>query len=170
LNKKWESKDTFAGGNNFIDNWVVARYQGQDRLFGSSIEGALQLWEEEETDELSLTGSSEFTEEQIASRLTTRRYIGGNTGTVKKFNRGTINFEVGEDDALTVSATTENPESTVTALTEVATADEDKHKRFRINKRGTGVELDIQTTEGRPQIRSVSVGSTETQLANKTFE
>lgn len=170
LNKKWESKDTFAGGVNFIDNWVVCQKDGQDRLFGSSVEGALQLWEEKETDELSLTEGADFTEEQILGKLTTRRYIGGNTSTVKKFNRGTINFEVGINDAMTVSATTENPETTVTSLTEVATANEDKHKRFRINKRGTGVQLEVNTTEGRPQIRSFTVGSTETQLANKTFE
>jgi len=170
LNKKWESKDTFAGGLNYIDNWVVARYQGQDRLFGSSIEGALQLWEEKETDEVSLTAGATFTEEEIAGRLVTRRYIGDSTSSQKKFNRGTINYEVGTSDAMTVTSVTENPETSVVSLTEVASGDEDKHKRFRINKRGTGVQLDIQTTVGRPQIRSVTVESTETQGANKTFE
>jgi len=170
LNKKWESKDTFTGSANYIDNWVVCQKAGQDRLFASSVEGALQLWEENEDDEIPTEVGGSFVATEIDGRLTTRRYIGSGSHDIKRFNRGSINFEVGTSDAFTVTATSENPESSVTALTEVATADEDKHKRFRINKRGTGLELDINTTVGRPQIKSVSVGSTETQRSNKTFE
>lgn len=169
LNKKWESKDTFNGVN-YVDNWVVCQFEGQDRLFGSSVEGALQLWEELETDEISATEGADFTTEEILGNITTRRYTGGNQSSVKKFNRGTVNFDVGTSDAFTVTATTTNPETSVVALTEVATADEDKHKRFRINKRGTGVELEIKSTVGRPTIRNVTVESTETQRANKSFE
>ena len=170
LNKKWESKDTFTGSANYIDNWVICQKAGQDRLFASSVEGALQLWEELEFDEIPVEEGGDFENTEIDGRLTTRRYIGQSSHDMKRFNRGTINFEVGTSDAFTVTATTENPETSVTALTEVATADEDKHKRFRINKRGTGLEIDINTTIGRPQIKSVSIGSTETQRANKTFE
>ena len=170
LNKKWESKDTFVGSSNYIDNWVICQKDGQDRLFASSVEGALQLYEELELDKIPIIEAGPFVNTEIAGRLTTRRYVGGSNNTVKKFNRGTVNFEVGTSDAFTVTATTENPETSVTGLTEVATADEDKHKRFRINKRGTGVELDINTTVGRPTIRSISAESTETQRANKSFE
>jgi len=170
LNKKWESKDTFVGSSNYIDNWVICQKDGQDRLFASSVEGALQLYEELELDEIPIIEAGPFVNTEIAGKLTTRRYVGGSNNTVKKFNRGTVNFEVGTSDAFTVTATTENPETSVTGLTEVATADEDKHKRFRINKRGTGVELEVNTTVGRPTIRSISAESTETQRANKSFE
>lgn len=170
LNKKWESKDTFAGGVNYIDNWTVCKKDGQNRLFASSLEGALQLWEEAETDEVSIIEGAVFTQEEIVGRITTRRYVGDSISSVKKFNRSTINFNVGVGDEFTVTAITENPEKSVTILTEVSVVDQDKHKRKRINKRGTGVQLDIISTKGRPTVRSVTVESTETQRSNKNFE
>lgn len=170
LNKKWESKDTFAGGVNYIDNWTVCKKDGQDRLFASSLEGALQLWEEAETDEVSLIEGASFTNEEIVGRITTRRYIGDSISSAKKFNRATVNYNVGVGDEFTITAITENPETSVQILSEVSTVDQDKHKRKRINKRGTGVQLDIISTVGRPTMRSVTVESTETQGSNKNFE
>lgn len=174
INGKWESKDTF-GSANYIDNFVVCKKDGKDRLFATSIEGAIQLWEELEFDQL----GSVPTNTQIPSRLITRRYTMSSSNIfksngfapveVKRFMRTSINIDVNNGDVMTVAATTENPDSTATIASYTFTSAEDHLKRPRINKRGTGCEIDIASTTGRPKIRSVAVEGTESQLSNKSF-
>jgi len=172
INRKWESKDTFAS-NNYIDNWVVCKKSGKDRLFATSLEGSIQLYEELDHDEL---GSSP-TNTEIVGQLITRRYTMGNASNLNtvtpfsplesnRFMRGSANLNVLNGDVVTITANTQDPDSTVQLASYTFTADEDHHKRFRINKRGTGCELQIDSTVGRPEIRSVSIDGTEFQRSN----
>lgn len=176
INKKWESKDTF-GSDNFIDNWVICQKGGKDRLFATSVEGSIQLYEELEFDEL----GSVPTPVQIYGNLITRRYtMGVATNTVNvnpfsplesnRFVRGSANITAKNGEQMTVRVNTEDPDSTALLATYAFTQDGNTHKRFRINKRGTGAEIQLETQQGRPSIRSVSVDGTEYQRANKNFE
>jgi len=83
-----------------------------------------------------------------------------------RFMRGSANLNVLNGDVVTITANTQDPDSTVQLASYTFTADEDHHKRFRINKRGTGCELQIDSTVGRPEIRSVSIDGTEFQRSN----
>ena len=176
INGGWESKDTF-GSANYIDNWVVCRKSGKDRLFATSLEGSIQLWEELDHDEL---GSSP-TNTEIPLQLITRRYTMGNTTDLtsvtpfsplqsNRFMRGRVNLDVLNGDVMTITANTENPDSTVQVASYTFTATEDHLKSFRINKRGTGCEIQIDSTVGRPTIRSILIEGTETQRGNKNTE
>ena len=168
INNKWESKDTF-GSDNFIDNWVVCKKDGKDRLFATSLEGSLQLYEELDHDEL----GSVPTDTEIPAQIITREYNGaGPMGRmeVKKFHRGSLNITSKNGDDIDVTAITRDPDSTVTSANYAFTADEECLKRFRINKRGTGCRIQVDVNAGRPKIRSSSVEHSETQRANKTFE
>jgi len=176
LNGKWESKDTFTS-TNYIDDWVVCQKDGKDRLFATSIEGSIQLYEELDHDELGATP----TDTEIAGQLITRRYsMGVATNTVNvnpfsplesnRFVRGSANMSVLNGDQVNITVNTEDPDSTEQVASYTFTADESHHKRFRINKRGTGAEVQVDTVAGRPSIRSVSVEGTEYQRANKNFE
>jgi len=176
INGKWESKDTFAS-TNYIDNWVVCQKDGKDRLFATSIEGAIQLYEELDHDEL----GSAPTNTEIAGQLITRRYTMGVATSrvdvnpfspleVNRFVRGSTNMSVLNGDQVNITVNTEDPDTTEQVASYTFTADEGHHKRFRINKRGTGAEVQIDSVAGRPSIRSVSVEGTEHQRANKNFE
>lgn len=176
INRKWESKDTF-GSANYIDGWVVCKKDGKDRLFATSLEGSIQLYEELDHDEL---GSSP-TNTEIPSQLITRRYTMGNSSNLNtvtpfaplesnRFMRGSVNLNVLNGDVMTITANTQDPDSTVQVASYTFTATEDHHKRFRINKRGTGCEIQIDSTVGRPEIRSISIDGTEFSRSNSNFE
>ncbi len=173
LNGRWESKDTFGAEGSFVDNWVVAEKDGKDRLFGTSLEGALQLWEELDHDEIGPVGGP-FVTTEIPGQMITRIYNGsGSSGLfdTKKWAKGSIDFEVLDADAFSVTANTENPDSTVlSASYGPFSGDEDHFRSFRINKRGRGVAIQLDTSAGRPEFRRITVQGTTHQRANKNFE
>ncbi len=175
INKGWESKDTF-GTDNFIDNWVVCKKDGKDRLFATSLEGSIQLWEELDHDELGSTP----TDTEIPGKLITREYTGANATNLTTVNpfaslevgmykRASINFTNLANDQVTVSSITRDPDITK-VLANYTFSGGDSLKRTRIKQRGTGCRMQIESTEGRPSVRSISVESSETQRSNKTFE
>jgi len=178
LNQKWESIDSYAGGNNYADDFVIANKDGKQRLLSTSVEGAVQLLEELDHDELGTIGGG-VSNAEIAGQLITRRYTLGSATMLNprdfsalennKFMRSSINFESLSGDAFTVTATTENPDASSVIATYTRLSAEDYHKRPRINKRGTGCELQFDTTAGRSAIRSTSVEGIELQRANKNF-
>jgi len=170
LNGKWESKDTFGAEGSFIDDFVVCNKSGKKRLFGTSVEGAVQLWEELDHDEIGPLGGP-FLDVEIPGQLITRRYTQNDPFDVKKYMKGSIDFDVLANDEFSITATTENPDSTATVATYSSlTTKEDHFRSFRINKRGRGCEIQIDSTVGRPEIRQITVQATVLQRANKSFE
>jgi len=175
INGGWESKDTFAS-DNFIDNWVVCRKDGKERLFATSLEGSIQLWEELDLDEL----GSIPTNTEIPGKLITREYTGANSTNlttvnpfasleVGQYKRASINFTTLNNDQVRVSSITRDPDMTKQLASYTFSAG-DSLKRPRIKQRGTGCRMQIESVEGRPSVRSIAVESSETQRSNKTFE
>lgn len=160
LNQGWESVDVFPSGL-YIDDLLVSTYGNLRRVFATNREGAIYLYEDGSVDETGTVASP--TSNQIVGKLWTRAYWLNGTNSVKRFSKGTVHLETaGSTDALTVMASARNPDSTTTVKTFTATAADDKTLRFRLaGKRGNSLSLRIETSVGRPIIRSTSIDGIE---------
>ncbi len=177
LNKKWESKDTFGAEGSFIDNFVVANLNGKKRLFATSLEGAVQLFEELDIDKIGPVGGP-FADVEIAGQIITRRYTMKQTSLlqtnsltfdIKRFMKGSADFESLAGDSVEITTTSENPDATSISASYTFTDENDHFRNFRINKRGRGCEIQIDTISGRPVVRKITIQGTAFQRANKEF-
>jgi hypothetical protein len=160
LNQGWESVDVFPNGL-FIDDLLVSTYGKRRRLYATNREGAIYLLEEGDVDQTGAVATP--TSSAIVGKLWTRAYWLSGNGSVKRFSKGTVHMEsTGTTDAVTVTAATRNPDSTGVVSTFTATAADDKTLRFRLGgKRGNSISLRIETSAGRPIIRSTAVDGIE---------
>lgn len=159
LNPGWESVDVFPAGH-FVDDLLISTWGNQRRLFATNREGAIYLMEEEECDETGEVASP--TENPIPGKLWTRAYLLSDSNSLKRFSKGVVHLEAtGIGDAVTISASTRNPDSVSLLKTFVATSADDRTELFRIKKRGHSLSLRIESTSGRPIIRSVYVDGTD---------
>jgi hypothetical protein len=167
LNQGWESVDVFPSGV-YIDDLLVSTYGNLRRVFATNREGAIYLYEDGSVDETGTVASP--TSNQIVGKLWTRAYWLNGTNSVKRFSKGTVHLETASSsDALTVTASARNPDSTTTVKTFTATAADDKTLRFRLaGKRGNSLSLRIETSVGRPTIRSVAVDGTDNGYSTRS--
>jgi len=168
LNQKWESIDTFGGEGSFIDDFVVVQKDGKDRLFITSKEGALQLYEELEDDDIGPVGGP-FVPVTIQGQLITRSYTFDEDFDIHRYNRGSIELEADQDDSLEVTAITINPDTKSVLATYTFTDDNDHHRRFRIAQRGREAQIQIDTTGGRPTIRQLTIEGTNFGRSNNSY-
>ena len=153
LNKQWESIDTFPSGV-YIDDLLITTYSEQKRLFATSREGVILLFEEQDVDD-----DTSGTDNAIGGRITTRRYT-LQTSDIKRWHYGMANWEnLASGDQVSISVQTTNPDSDETIISnQTASSAEDLSKRFSLGrKRGYGVQLDLTTSAGRPIIRTLGV-------------
>ena len=169
LNKKWESKDTFAAEGSFVDNFVVCNKDGKKRLFATSVEGAVQLLEELDHDEIGPVGGP-FVDTEIAGQLKTRKYDFDEFFDTKRISRGSVSTDESTNDSFTVTVNTQNPDESSLIATYTATGDEDYYRPFRIAKRGRAVDLQFDTLIGRPELRETNIEATGFYRSNKPLE
>lgn len=155
LNQQWESVDTFPAGV-YIDDLLVSTYGRQRRVFATTREGGIYLYEDGNVDETGTVATP--TNNQIQGKLWTRAYWLSGSNSVKRFNRFVANIETqASGDVIAFKASTRNPDSVSTITTVTSTAADDATIRRMVGKRGNSLSLRIETTNGRPIIRSVSV-------------
>ena len=153
LNKQWESIDSFPS-NVAIDDLLITDYNNNKRLFATSTDGVIMLFEEQNIDD-----DNSGTDTQIQGQVTTRRYT-LQTSDIKRWHYGIANWENrASGDTLSLAVQTTNPDSTETIISnQTASGAGDLTKRFSLGrKRGYGIQLDLTTTAGRPIIRTLGV-------------
>ena len=175
LNKNWESVDVYPVGLN-ADNLIVASYQFQKRLYIlTNFAGALQfggvfLTEEIESGDFYTTGNSGVSLpfslpvdlnsgglfNQINSFVRTREFT-MNSLSEKRFSRGEFQFNNIQQDAVTISATMHDPDSTQEILGYQFSGNSDGTLRPRIAMRGSGADFTIQFSSGRPALKGVTI-------------
>jgi hypothetical protein len=164
-NGEWESVDSYPGSFD-IQGWHKIDYQGRQRLHASTTYGFVYLMEENENDEF---GSVDQVEDiDITARLYTRKYrpAGLDRG---RFNRLQITGDMDTGDVLTADFKSYDPDATATnAINYTATSDTDVSLRASIHGRGQAGSVEITTTAGRPEIRTVVVEGTSSdrQIVN----
>jgi hypothetical protein len=164
-NNEWESVDVYPGSFD-IQGWHVLDSGGRQRLHAATTFGFMYLMEENELDEFgSVSGVTDI---PITARLHTRKYRPAGADRVR-FNRLQVTGEMATDDVLTADFQSYDPDTTATAvISHTATADTGMSLRKTLHGRGQSGSVEITTTVGRPEIRSVVVEavSSDRQLVN----
>jgi len=171
LNKAWESVDTYPA-NMYIDNMLVAIYGSARRLYGTNKEGGIFLLEELNYDEylpsgggvplpfiLPATLTAVYNSNPIVGQIVTRRYF-YQTFSGKRFSYAEMDMSMIGSDGINVVARAVNPDNSSQVFYFTSSTAEDYTKRFRIGKRGFGLDLEINTTSGRPTIGGLRVYAT----------
>lgn len=171
LNQAWESVDTYPTGM-YVDNFNVALFGNAKRMYATNKEGGIFILEELSSDEYIPSGSglllpfvlpgtiaTVFNQNPIAGKIVTRRYF-YQTFSAKRFSAADIDLHMLGSDSLNIVATSKNPDSSSEVFNFASSTLEDYTKRFRIGKRGYGLELEINTTAGRPTIGGLRVFAT----------
>lgn len=175
LNKNWESIDIYPAGLN-ADNLVVASYQYQKRLFIlTNFTGALQFGGVFLTEEIE--GGDIYTDaaagvflpfslpadlnsggliNQIDSFVRTREFTMDSLSE-KRFSRGEFQFNNVQQDAVTITATMHDPDSTQEILGYQFSGNSDGTLRPRIGSRGSSADFTIQFSSGRPALKGVTI-------------
>ena len=180
LNKSWESFDYFENEKFFIDKLLVAGNKDNRALYISNKQGGIHLYESDSSGidqvqvDVPLSGSDPATSfTNVRGLLSTRMFNFKNLD-IKKFNQFDIHAESTDTEAsFSLSADFENPDITAQPLltNKNIPKDEDLAIRGRIgNIRGYGCKLKIQSTGGRPAIKSLKVQATESSKSVQDFE
>lgn len=164
LNNEWESVDSYPGDFD-VQDWHVLNYDGRQRLHATTTYGFIYLMEENTADQYGAPGS--ITTTQITGSLTTRDYGVGLDRA--RFNRLQLVGDFTAADQLAADFVTKNPDATSTNVIQyTATSTTDASLRGSLHGRGQSGSVDITTTVGRPEIRSVMVEATgsDRQIVN----
>ncbi len=173
-NQMWESVDTYPDSFNAKGILSTIKDNQSKMMFWTQING-LYLSEEMDVDEFGNTVngvlindgislpftlvSEQYENQPIAGFAKTRRYI-FNTLEDKRFVTGSLDMLFEGNGSAVTSAVTYNPDTTKTVDISTSDATEDKTRNFPIRKVATGCDLEINTTGGRPIIRSIGIEAT----------
>jgi hypothetical protein len=180
LNKQWESVDTVDNANYHTTNMIVVG-DGNDRgvYAVNNIGGVHRLDNRVDGVDRVITqiGGSQISP-SIPASLKTRQYTFGNIDRKqwKEFDLHVQSSESNTSD-FDIAIETENPdfEGSVGSLStfngSALAVGEDVSIRGRIgNRRGYGIQFQINNTSGRPRIRAIEVeGSTSMRSTNKAI-
>lgn len=154
LMNEWESVDTYPGTFD-VQNFVVLGYQGKQRLFAVTTFGFVFLLEELEVDEF---GNTAVIGSYTIGGVFKPRHYTFDIMQEKRFCAVSIETEAGSaDDAFTIDFVTRNPDSRVTLPPYDAAAADDATYQQRVRQRGVAGSVEILTTGGRPEFKSVTV-------------
>ena len=152
LNGGWESLDEYPDGFD-VENFHQIEYNGTKRLHCTTTYGFAYVMEENEVDVWGNTISQ--SDVDIPATLNTRYYTGKSLEP-KRFRRFSLEGSFTQGDTFDATVATKNPDETTVTTTVVAAETTDKFLRIRgRGVRGTGVQLRIESTAGRPEIRYV---------------
>jgi hypothetical protein len=162
LNEAWETKDVLPAG---VDNFLVAAYEDERRVFASSREGKLFLLEEQEDGDDPSSGTVTSTI-PVAGSIRTRRF-GGNNLHNKRFIRTMADCVLPAGSTVTLKASLLNPDDEVEigSQTNSNGSEEDYSVKAPIRRRAHAADIIFNTTAGRPQIRSVQIEAATATMA-----
>ncbi len=161
---EWESVDTFRGDFD-VQAFHLLDYAGQKRLHANTSFGFLFLLEELEEDEWG-TPASGIGTYPILGKFYMRDFLLG-TRERKRFTRMRLSPNLTVDDAYSVDFIARNPDRRTTIREYTATETTDTDASLRIpGVRGAAGTVEIVTTAGRPEFRSISIEATTSDRAD----
>lgn len=161
---EWESVDTFPGDFD-IQAFHFLDYEGRKRLHVSTSFGFLYVIEELEADDWGNNSGTVGTY-PIVGKLYLRDFQLG-TRERKLFVRMRLTSNLTQNDAFSVDFVSRNPDRRTRVHTYTAATTTDANASKRIPRiRGAAGTLEIETSAGRPEIRSVALEATITDRAD----
>lgn len=171
LNKAWESVDTFPTGF-YVDEMVVGLYGNAKNVYYINTEYGIFSSETITGDELGIstglhlpfvlpsTLALSFVNYPVDGQLLTRRYF-GNTFSPKRFSTAQVDLKMASGDSMQINAVVTNPDSTTNVYSFSSLTDNDYTKRFKLVKRGFGLDMQFLSITGRPNFRGLRVTATD---------
>jgi hypothetical protein len=155
---EWESVDTFRGEFD-VQAWHLLDYQGKKRLHAVTSFGFVFLMEELEEDEWGNSASSIGCYPVLGTiRL---RDFQLRTRERKRFIRARLHTNLTAGDAFSVDFVARNPDRRLTIHSYTAPTTTDVNAALRVpGIRGSAGSVEITTSAGRPEIRSVALEGT----------
>lgn len=161
---EWESVDTFRGDFD-VQAFHVLDYAGQKRLHANTTFGFLFLLEQLDVDEWGNSASS-IGSYPILGEFNLRDFQMG-TRERKRFIRLRLNTNLAVADALAVDFVARNPDRRTTVHSYIAAETTDVSAALRVpGVRGAAGTVEITTSAGRPEIRSVALEATTADRAD----
>ena len=176
--KQWESVDTYPAGFDVFD-FVIAKKDNQRRLYGVDTDKGVFLMEQLDWDEYGVSvgtpilpfylpatlSPSAFTPVAINAILKTRRYSFNSIGD-KRFSTAETEMVTAAGSQIVTTVEVFNPDVTAVIDTFGAEFTEDSARRVGIRKIGTGIQLQMVSTNLRPSIRSSYIYATVQKQTN----
>ena len=176
--KQWESVDTYPAGFDVFD-FVIAKKDNQRRLYGVDTDKGVFLMEQLDWDEYGVSvgtpilpfylpatlSPSAFTPVAINAILKTRRYSFNSIGD-KRFSTAETEMVTAAGSQIVTTVEVFNPDVTAVIDTFGAEFTEDSARRVGIRKIGTGIQLQMVSTNLRPSIRSAYIYATVQKQTN----
>ena len=152
LNERWETKDVYEFP---IEDMLVTLYERERRLFAASRNGRLFLLDELESGDNGETGSAV---NLVQSRIRSRRYSFDDLRS-KRFLRVLGDVWIPHLGGIRVKTATINPDVEAEVLTQVNTTgdDEDYTLKGPIRAKGNYLDVIVENTAGRPNLRALTV-------------
>lgn len=178
--KQWESVDTYPSGFDVFD-FVIAKKDNQRRLYGVDSDQGIFLMEQLNWDEYGAsTGTPilpffipatlsplSFTPNPINAILKTRRYSFNSIGD-KRFSTAEVEMVADAGSQIITTAEVFNPDINAVIDTFGAEFTEDSARRNGIRKIGTGIQLQFNSYNLRPSIRSAYIYATVQKQTNQS--
>jgi hypothetical protein len=165
LNEAWESVDTYPGAFDVL-NFHILDYNGEKRLHAVSKLGYVSLLEELDVDEFGPTTTPNTF--PILGSLKTRNYL-AQTYDVKRVRRFQLEMNMQTGDQVQGQYILSNPDGEMDAFTLNATSPTDISVRAIVNRRGVSGRLEITTTGGRPEFKTIVAESTVNSRATLSY-
>jgi len=172
INKMWESIDTFPS-QIAPNGLMIARYDPdstESRLFLWTNQKGLFLFEENENDEFGELisgiplefflprdfGPNVYESSVINGRAITRRFI-YNTLQQKRFVSVNADMDFNGQGVVQTTLNTYNQDTSNVLDISTSALQEDKTRRFPVRKVATGAEIQFDSLQGTPTIKSISI-------------
>lgn len=168
--KGWESVDTMPAGM-YADFLVVADYGARRRLWVVDKESGPALYEEGDVDEVNTVvgglllpfylpahlTSANYNSVRIAGYLKSRAYRFGPSPRKVRATEVRVTAEAADSGTITSTVQTPDRGEWTSTRTFDGTGEADTAARKRCGRRGLEVEVEIESTAGRPTVRSILV-------------
>jgi hypothetical protein len=161
-NGMWETRDIYGFG---VDNFLVATYQNERRLFVTNQGGKLFMLDELEAGDDAPDSNVDGYVGTVAGRIITRRLNFGEMSS-KRFLRSVADVIIPNGGGITTEVSVIDPDKTETigSITNSSGATEDYHLKSPIRFKAHAAELTFTTTGQRPQIRSAAIEASPKSL------
>ena len=161
-NGMWETRDIYGFG---VDNFLVATYQNERRLFVTNQGGKMFMLDELEAGDDAPDSSVESYVGTVPGRIITRRLNFGEMSS-KRFLRSVADVIIPNGGGITTQVSVIDPDKTeqIGSITNSSGVTEDYHLKSPIRFKAHAAELSFLTTGQRPQIRSAAIEASPKSL------
>lgn len=178
--KQWESVDTYPAGFDVFD-FIIAKKDNQRRMYIADTDQGIFLAEQLNYDEYGVStgepilpfylpatlSALAFTQNPINAVLKTRRYSFNSIGD-KRFSTAEVEMVTDAGSQIQTTAEIFNPDVVSVIDTFGAQFTEDSARRNGIRKIGTGIQLQFNSSNLRPSIRSAYIYATVQKQTNQS--